>query len=358
MPSRTAKKAVKKKSASRQISLRDIAEDLDVSLSLVSKVISGKLGTTKVRDELKESILRRVKELNYRPNSLATALQSGRTGTIGVIVHPTGVRGSGLFDDFLRGLTGVLEQHNLRLWLRYFEDNGSFYPQWHKYTAREVDGLIVAGIHHEEMDEFLLKLVEDKLPVVTSFAQGNVRKIPNVNSDSNETCYLATKTLIDNGCQNIAYIDSFDLRKRGYLDALRDHGIPYRRSLVFSSDQHFLPELGEQCIANLTDSKTSFDGLVAQSDPMAFSAVMELQRRGRRVPDDVQVIGFDNSPICELCHPKLSSVSGNMRQIGEQAVQTLLELIDERPANPPVTPSLVFERESTLKKGQGCSEPA
>lgn len=350
MANRTAKKAAKKKSANRQVSLRDIAEDLNVSLSLVSKVISGKLGTTKVREEVKDAILSRVQELNYRPNSLASALQSGRTGTIGVIVHPTGVRGSGLFDDFLRGLTSVLEQHNLRLWLRYFEDNGSFYPQWHKYSAREVDGLIVAGVHHEEMDEFLLKLVDDKLPVVTCFAQGKIRKIPNVNSDSDETCYLATKTLIDNGCENIAYIDSFELRKRGYLDALKDNGLTYRRSLVYATDKNFEPELGAECVASLIENKTPFDGLVVQSDPMAFSAVQELQRHGLRVPEDVQVIGFDNSPICDLCSPKLTSVSGNMHLTGVQAVETLIKLIEERPVEPVVTPSLIVERESTRKQ--------
>lgn len=340
-----------RKAPSRQVSLKDIADDLNVSLSLVSKVLSGRLGTTKVRDEVKESILQRAKELNYRPNSLATALQSGRTGTIGLIVHPTGVRGSELFDEFLRGLTSVLEENNLRLWLRYFEDNGSFYPQWHKYSAREVDGLIVAGVRHDEMDEFLLKLVDEKLPVVTAFARGSVRRIPNVNPDANRSSYLATSHLIANGCQNIAYIDNFPYRKKGYLNALKDHGVPLRRSLIHArEDGSFAAEIGAECVAQLLDNGVSFDGLIAQSDPMAFAAVLELQRRGLRVPEDVQVIGFDNSPICELCSPKLSSVSSNMMNTGMQSVKVLLDLIEERPVTMPELQPLLAQRASTRKK--------
>lgn len=350
-----AKKAAKKKprnSPSRQVSLKDIAEDLGVSLSLVSKVISGRLGTTKVREEVKENILRRVKELNYRPNSLATALQSGRTGTIGIIVHPTGVRGSELFEDFLRGTTSVLEAHNLRLWLRYFEDNGAFYPQWNKYSAREVDGLLVAGVRHVEMDEYLLQLVEDGLPVVTAFAQGRVRKIPNVNVEPLRSSYMATERLIRNGCQNIAYIDNFPLRKKGYLDALKDHGQSFRRSLIHYTDDHnFRSELGAEFVTKLIEGGITFDALIAQSDQMAFSAVMELQRRGLRVPEDVQVIGFDNSPLCDICSPKLSSVSSNMRLTGEKSIETLIDLIEGRPVeqSPEILP-LVFERESTRPK--------
>jgi len=344
-----AKNTARKKSAGRQVSLRDIADDLNVSLSLVSKVISGKLGTTKVRDEVREAILQRVKELNYRPNSLATALQSGRTGTIGVIVHPTGVRGSGLFDDFLRGLTSVLEQHNLRLWLRYFEDNGSFYPQWHKYSAREVDGLIVAGIHHQEMDEFLLQLSQDNLPVVTCFAMGQVSSIPNVNCDPEQSSYQATKALIDKDCQKIAYIDSFELRKDGYQAALKDHEIKSDPKLVYSADSGFGPDIGAQCVEALLDQGIEFDGLIAQSDPMAFAAVLALQSRGLRVPDDVKVIGFDNSAICDLCDPKLSSVSSNMLQTGKQAVETLMQLIDGQTVDAPVPKAILYERESTRR---------
>lgn len=348
----TPPKKVRKKGACRQTSLRDIAQDLGVSLSLVSKVLSGRLGTTKVREEVKTSILRRAEELNYRPNSLASALQRGRTGTIGLIVHPTGVRGSGLFEEFLRGLTDVLEQQNLRLWLRYFEDNGAFYPQWHKYSAREVDGLIVAGIHHYEMDECLIKLVEEKLPVVTAFALDTVKGIPNVNPNPDDSSYIATKHLIENGCQRIAYIDNFELRKSGYQQALKDHGIAYDAQLVneCSNENAFRPEIGAETVAQLIESGIPFDALIAQSDPMAFAAVMELQSRGLHVPDDVQVIGFDNSPICELCNPKLSSVANNMRLTGEKAMEAIIALIEERPLAQPKLPPSLTQRESTVKK--------
>lgn len=331
----------------RPVALKDIASDLNVSLSLVSKVLSGRLGTTKVRDEVRNAILKRAEELNYRPNTLATALQSGRTGTIGLIVHPTGVPGSELFDRFLRGASCVLEAQNLRLWLRFFDDTGGFYADWSKYSSREVDGVIVAGVRHREMDEFLQRWSANGLPVVTAFADEYVEGIPNVGTDHRAQAYVATDYLIKNGCSRVAYVSTIESRRLGYEAALKDNGIPYDPALI-RKFRYFETRHGSESVRHWIKEGIAFDGLVAQSDPMAQAALNELYRNNMRVPQDIQVVGIDNSPLCEISEPTLSSATSEMSSVGIRAVEKVLAMLDGEQVESESIQPKVIARGSTL----------
>ena len=129
-------------------SLKRIAAELGVSYTLVSKVLSGRLGTTGVSARTREAILKRAKELDYVPNRLAVALKAGRKGAVGIFLHSIGSPGSDVSERLLRGMAEGLEQSGSRMWLRFFTTDEDFLVACDTRLKREVDGLIVAGLHH------------------------------------------------------------------------------------------------------------------------------------------------------------------------------------------------------------------
>ncbi|WP_309381569.1 LacI family DNA-binding transcriptional regulator [Cerasicoccus frondis] len=339
----------------KTVKIKDIAIELGVSNSLVSKVISGNLGTTKVRPELQEKILRRAKELDFRPNPLSSALKRGRFGAVGLLIHPIGVPGSELFDKLLMGITKELNKHGLRLWLQFFEDDQGFFDFCNQEIYRSVDGLIVAGVPHLETHSLIENLNKDGLPVITSFRRYTVPSIANITYDNYLQGKLATQHLIEKGCRRPAFFcvyDSDDERLQGYLDAMKEAGLEASEGLRVALDadamvQNFSFMAGRQMAERLIQSQVAFDGIVAQSDPQAIGAINVLREAGFDLPEQVRVIGVDDSPVCTSSTLPLSSVTAEMTTIGQELIKRLVAYIDgEKPESLEVAPQVV-EREST-----------
>ncbi len=339
----------------KTVKIKDIASELGVSNSLVSKVISGNLGTTKVRPELQEKILKRAKELDFRPNPLSSALKRGRFGAIGMLIHPIGVPGSELFDNLLKGITKELNNHGLRLWLQFFEDDKGFFDFCNQEIHRSVDGLIVAGVPHPTIHSLIESLNKDGLPIITSMRRYPVPNIPNITYNDYLQGKIATQHLIEKGCRHPAFFTVFepeDERKSGYLDALKEAGIPVNEALIVAPDQNlnmhnFSFMAGRQMTERLIKRGVEFDGITGQSDMQAIGAINVLRERGIDVPTKVRVIGVDDSPICTASTLPLSSVTAEMTTIGHELIKRLVAYIEgDKPESLELTPK-VIEREST-----------
>lgn len=339
----------------KTVKIKDIAAELGVSNSLVSKVISGNLGTTKVRHELQEKILKRAKELDFRPNPLSSALKRGRFGAIGLLVHPIGVPGSELFDKLLKGVCQELNNHGLRLWLQFFEESDEFIEFCNQEIYRSVDGLIVAGVPHPETHSLIETLNRDGLPLLTSFRRHAVPGIANITYNNYLQGKLATQHLIEKGCQRPAFFcvsEEDDERKKGYLDAMKEAKLAVNDKLLLnpqkvSSTETFSFKAGRQMANQLLKQKIDFDGIVSQSDQQAIGAINVLREQGVQVPDQARVIGVDDSPVCTASTLELSSVTAEMNTIGHELIKRLVAYIDgEKPESLEVVPQ-VIEREST-----------
>lgn len=331
-------------------SLKCIASELGVSYSLVSKVLSGRLGTTGVSEKTQQAILRKAKQLDYVPNRLAVALKAGRKGAVGIFLHHLGSPGSEVIDRLLRGMAGALEQSGSRMWLRFFNAEEEFLTACDTRLKQEVDGLIVAGLNHPPG---LLKKFRDlekqNVPVVCLFnnLSGQTRKAPaNVEIDYEKQGYLATAHLLAQGCRKVACFRTVESRTEGFLRAHREAGIKVDPRLTIPAENFYLPT-GQSCIIRLVESGAPFDGLVCQSDSQAVGAVNELLRRKIAVPEKVKVVGIDNSPLAASCVVPLTSVTSGMRSAGQWAVQTLLEKIAGRPVSPVVIEPRLFLRASS-----------
>jgi len=336
-------------------SLKNIANSLDLSIALVSKVLSGKMGTTRCSEATKKAILAKAKEMGFRPNPLARALRSGRTGTIGVFVHTLGSPGSDLIGRLLMGLSKQANALEQRLCLSFYQTDKEFLRQFTIAARSEIDGLLVTGVLHPELIAFYKEIEKSGIPVVTMFRNVDSTAISvNIYCNDFQVGYLPTRHLLENGCKRIAHIRVLEPRYQGYLKALQEDGLEENPALVYcaTSDHpdhsdYFGTEAGRQAVRFWIKNNTEFDGLVAESDCQAFGAVTELLAYGLRVPEDVKVFGVDDSPICTISPVALSSVSLRVEEVGACGVDAILQLIDQEPVESKAVQPVLSLRAST-----------
>lgn len=328
-------------------SLKEIASELGVSQPLVSRVLSGKMGTTGVSAKMKKAILAKASELHYEPNHLAVALKNGRKGAIAVFMHCLGTPGSDLSTNFLNGLTYPIGSRDLRIWLRLFESDGEFLKLCNRKLTSAVDGLVVAGAEHPDLMSTLRDMDKKDLPIVSVFSsRPNCVSPTNIAVDYVAQCYLTTRHLIEQGCQRIAHFKLFNLRYEGYMQAHRDAGLPVWPRLTLPVDS-FEIRSGAEATKRLIESGERFDGIVTESDSQAIGALRTLREAGYRVPEDVKVTGVDNSPLAEACEIPLTSVSSEMATCGKIALQTIVDKIEGQDVKPKVVQPQLHVRKST-----------
>ena len=333
--------------------LRDIASEVGVSVSLVSKVINKRLGTTGACEDVIRAIHNAAERLGYRKNASSVALLAGRHNRIGVFLHRQGTAGSAIIESLLDGIATEArgsEHDKQGLQLSFFytdEELASLCEGAHRSV---MDGLIVGGILHPSQVARLVSVRTAGLPVVTIYEQSVHRSLPNVGLDQKKVGQLATEHLIACGARRIAHVRNITPRFDGYRSALATAGLAYEEALVFdASGKGFDHHVGEEAVESLLSRGIAFDGMVAQSDQEAMGCMNNLLRRGLRIPEDVRLIGVDNSPYCEFVTVPLSSVSQNCRLQGEKAVAMLLAMIDGRPVRSATVSPLLVARQSSRK---------
>jgi LacI family transcriptional regulator len=312
--------------------LQGIAQDLNVSVSLVSKVLNNRLGTSRVSAVTLEAIRERAKGVGYRKNHSAAALANGRQNVIGVFLHSIGCEGSGLIQSMVEAIAEQASKHDQRLLLQFYRTQEEF-SRMRRWMHRGVmDGAIVAGLPHRELTHSLLEIQRGGVPIVTFLDVQLDPSLINVSTNQTAVGQVATEHLIAQGCRRIAHIRVMEERHQGYKAALSVAGLEYRPELVF--DPHLVNIIadyehpaGDAAVGHFLKQGLEFDGIVAQSDQQAVGAMHALVRSGRRVPEDVKIIGVDNSPFCGFSLIPLSSVSQEERLAGRRAVQMLMDLI-------------------------------
>jgi LacI family transcriptional regulator len=330
-------------------SLKRIAADLGVSYTLVSKVLSGRLGTTGVSQKTRDAILRKAKVLNYTPNRLAVALKAGRKGAVGIFLHHIGVPGSEVSDRLLRGIADGLEVSGSRMWLRFFITDEDFLAACGERLKHEVDGLVVAGPHHPKLMPIFAGLERENVPVVSLFnelSNSDMKRLTNVAVNYEAQGYLATRHLLEQGCRRLACFRTVENRTAGFLRAHREARVKPDARLLIPTAGYFR-EHALESTATLLALDLPFDGIVCQSDAQANAAINELARRRIKVPAAVKITGVDDSPIAEASPVPITSVTSEMRSAGIQAVQILLQKINGDPVKSVlIEPKLVVRASS------------
>lgn len=276
---------------------------------------------------------------------------SGRRNTIGILLQRIGVRGCGITESFIDGIATECAAHRLGQVFGFFTDPNDFRKFINGAHRAMVDGFVVGGVFHQELVGDMVALQRAGLPVVTAYAHPVDRSLVNVGADQVGIARVATQHLIDRECREIVHLHASDARLVGYRQALRAARIPARPKWVYRGNDvssSLSAVGGEAAIEHFIRKEISFDGVVATSDHQAMGAIRGLLKAGRRVPEDVKVIGVDNSPLCDAGFITLSSVSDDIRLRGRLCIRALMDRLRGRSVK-----SMALDPKLTIRESTG-----
>ncbi len=327
--------------AARRPTLEAVAERAGVSRATASRVVNGGAG---VRAELVERVRTAVEELGYVPNQAARSLVTRRHDAVAVVIAEPEARvfADPFFAQQLRGISKELSAHDSQLVLLLVEDAADFDRVGRYLSGGHVDGALIFSLHADDP----LPTITRNLGMPTVFggrpgwteASGD-RSVLYVDCDNRGGAREATRHLVGLGRSRVAHIcgplDQTASVDR--LDGFRDVLLDADPRLIVEGD--FTPEGGERAMAELLDRCPELDGVFAASDLMASGALRVLRQRGRRVPEDVAVVGFDDMvQVAQWTDPQLTTVRQNVEEMGRLMARLLLRILDERPDLPSPAP--------------------
>lgn len=303
--------------------LEKVALLAGVSRATVSRVVNG---STTVAPEIRSAVERAVQELGYVPNPAARSLVTQRTDSYALVVPEPASRvfsDDMFFPGIIRGVSQELEAADKQLVLM-LATSATSHDRIERYAlGQHVDGVMMASMHGA--DPLPATLARMGIPVVASGRPLGRTPVPYIDVDHAGGVRKAVQRLLDAGRNRIATIAGpQDMvagleRLDGYRSALRDSR---RRSIVAVGD--FTRESGVVAMRQLLDDDPQLDAVFVASDLMAEGALRTLRQTGRRVPDDVAVIGFDDVEIARYTEPPLTTVRQPINEIGRHLVRQLL----------------------------------
>ena len=339
----------------KPVSLKELAERLNLSPATVSLVINGSPVADSIPQETKERIFSAVRKYKYRPNFFARSLRARRSFTIGVIVPEVS-------DGYSASVMSGVEDHLLQEGYFYFvvshrhrADLIDEYPRL--FLERSVDGLIAVDT------PWTLSL---SVPVVTVSGHNQVKGVTNIVLDHVHAAEVALKHLAQLGHRQLAFIkgqefsSDTEVRWSNIQRAARDLGLSISPSLVGQLEgDSSSPELGYAATKKLLATRKPFSALFAFNDISAMGAIRALREAKLRVPQDVSVVGFDDIQSAAYQNPALTTVRQPLREMGRIAAETLLRRIRQggsqwQGGETMIEPKLII-RETTcrVKNGSG-----
>jgi DNA-binding LacI/PurR family transcriptional regulator len=324
--------------------LEDVARVAGVSRATVSRVVNG---ATIVAPETTKMVQAAITELGYQPNRAARALVTRRTGVIAVVVPETDDR---VFTDpyFPQAYHGALQgfgRVDMHVVLAMAEPGAKSAKMVRYLESGHVDGAIIVSHHGPELG---LLLERSWLPVVF-VGDPEAPGIPYVDLDNRSAGRMATEHLIERGCRRIGHIsgplemDSGHKRLMGFEDAMAAAGL----DASLRAEGEYTSSSG-RVVLDLLERCPDMDGLFVANDLMAATAVAAIQESGRRVPEDIRVIGFDNSVAALQPTPQLTTMVNAADVSARIAADMLIEILGGgRPQSPVVLHSRLVQRGST-----------
>ncbi len=296
--------------------IRDVAKKANVSVSTVSRVINQK---GYVHEETKIIVDKIIEEIGFVPNQLARSLTSRSSKIIGVIVPHIG---PSFYGELLEGIESQASAYGYKIMFCHTQDDPDRELEYLKFFEQyNIEGLIIAS-NFSNID----KLSELKIPVVTvdHILDEN---IPSITSDNVKGGNLAAKKLIETGARNILVFrgPSFLLttmeRTIGFLNGLKEEKM---YADIFDFDL-INPDI--KLIEEILKNNPSVDGIFAFSDTLAIATLNILQKLGKKVPEDVSLVGYDDTPYAKWVTPSITTIHQSVYFMGKQSFINLTRLI-------------------------------
>lgn len=337
----------------KEVTIYDIANELNVSPSTVSRALKGHFSIGK---ETIKAVKKLADKRGYRPNGIAASLRKSKTNTIGVII-------SWINRPFISSLISGVEQaankegFNVIISQSHDSYESEVANARTLYDSR-VGGLVVSlAMETINYDHFRQYLKKD-IPVVFVDRVAEELNSDIVVIDNYDAGFTAITHLIEQGCRRIAHIGGaqhrnvYAERERGYREALKQNNIPVDESLILHSDV-LSHEEGLKCAEHLLSLPNPPDGIFSANDTAAVSVIQYAKQKGIKIPEDLAIIGFNNDPVSTIIDPPLSTMMHPAVDMGIIAAQQVLKHREHKDIVKSETIVLKTEllvRESSLRK--------
>ena len=320
--------------------MKQIAKFCGVSHTTVSMVVNR---NPRISSVTTEKVMAAIKKFNYYPNLAARDLVMSRTNTIGIFGT---MFDSPYYNEIIRGIE--MECRHFNVDLKIYNCNGTLEDFNDIYDRilgeRRIDAIIALSVPME--DAVLERFQKEELPLIilqpVAIEGPNhlLEKIPILQAEDRKGTYKAVTCLISLGHKKIGFVNGpEDLkicqdRLTGYREGLRDNNIPFLEDFVAYS--HFRPdaftmEAGFQLANGLLDKFPDLTAICCVSDTMAIGAIKAVRRKGRSVPEDVSIIGFDDTYVARLADPALTTLHQPLLEMGKSSVTIAYSILNKKP---------------------------
>jgi LacI family transcriptional regulator len=342
----------------KKITLKQIARELEVSISTVSKALKN---SREISKDTTEKIQAFAKLYHYKPNNIAISLKNRRTKNIGVII-PDIVHH--FFTTVFRGIEQFADTRGYNV-IACVSDE-SFEKEvinMELLANGSIDGFIMAlSAETQQKNDFhhLKEIIDQGMPLVLFDRVTDEVICDKVVINDFEASYMAVKKLIDNGRKRIAlvttesYLNVSEKRAQGYYKALKDHNLELDESLILRLPYQFEDETKSE--AFFAANKNKLDAVLCVNEIFAVRSMRIAQKNGIRIPEDLAFIGFTDGILSKLASPALTSVAQHGERMGEIAARMLIDKIErddekeleEETFRTEVIEATLIERESTI----------
>ena len=335
----------------RKVTLKQIAKELDVSISTVSKALRNSI---EISEDTRQKVQAFAKLYNYRPNNIALSLKNRKTKTIGIIIPEI------VHNFFSKVITGIeLVANNRGYNVIVGLSNESFDKEvinMQMLANGSIDGFILSiakeTLQKQDYHHFT-ETINQGMPIVMFDRVINEIACDKVIVNDAKGAKYAVGKLIANGCKSIGLITTADyvsvgkLRTQGYLEALEEHKIDLKGSLILKIEDKLLSDEDlnklEQDIELLFKSNPTIDGVFAVNELYAVTAIKVARKLGLEIPKSLQVISFSDGVLSKHCTPSLTTVSQHGQKIGEESANLLINRLESEELDYNDTTEEVYE---------------
>lgn len=337
-----------------KITIKEIAEKAGVSKATVSRVLNN---SKPVNDDIKKRVLEVIESTNFKPNAVARSLSMKKSHLIGIIIPDLS---NPVFSRIISGIEADIRNRDYSLLITATDFNIDMKIQ-HIQILKDkgVDGLILVTDHGNEA--FFDAMLDFKKPIIMIGSDSTVEAIPTIKIDNYKASCEATQFLIKSGYKNIGMIrgpltdphSGFE-RFMGFRDTMMRADLYDEKRTVegwYSFDD------GYKGMKKLLNACPTIDAVYCACDLMAVGAMKFATESGLRIPEDIGFLGFDDVDIARMYTPSLSTVKQPFEQKGKLAIETLIDMIENKEAHKPVANQVLSHeliiRESTNRNKKG-----
>ncbi|MGB3366594.1 MAG: LacI family DNA-binding transcriptional regulator [Acidaminobacteraceae bacterium] len=305
-------------------SLKEVANMAKTSTATVSRVING---TGYVSDEMKNRVRIAITQLDYKP--LERKDSTKKTRTIALITPDIENPFFAKMTTEISKIANELKYNILLINVSGLKNDGGAFLM--SLIDTRVDGVIYASSFR--LGDVIEKAKNSKIPLVVLDREFKTIEVDSVAVNNNQAGFIATKHLLEYGHKNIAFIGGNQYteisvnRQDGYRRALEDSGVTYQEAYVDYGD--FSMKSGYEAIKRLTEKSSEITAIVAANDLMAIGAVNYLNFKGKKIPRDISIVGFDDIELASSLTPKLTTVAYPLKRMSELAMESILKQISD-----------------------------